>query len=187
MTRTRSATVEHGTASYHDNQKYDFDFHGNCDRPEADRSGRLRRRARHEAFIDTVGYGNRDLSDGLTTFWLGSMLTISADEQVQFLDRLRRGELPLSPRSMDLVRECVTQRREPGLIYRGKTGSDRGGKGEPDLGWWVGWIERGDQADVFAITVSGDGTFGPMARSMGERVLVDVAVLPGGSGDVAPR
>jgi beta-lactamase class D len=116
------------------------------------------------------------MSAGLGQFWLGSSLKISADEQVAFVDRLRRGALPLSQRSMDIVKSCIVQRDAPGLVYRGKTGSDRGPG--PDLGWWVGWVERDQRSYVFAINVSGDGTWGPQARRAAERTLIDLGVLP---------
>lgn len=63
---------------------------------------------REQEFVDAIGCGNGDLSAGLTTFWLGSRLTNSADKQVQFLNRLRRGELPVPPRSLSLTASPVS-------------------------------------------------------------------------------
>ena len=51
----------------------------------------LARRVGEEAmqsWVDRFDYGNRDLSAGLTLFWLGSSLKISADEQIAFLSKL---------------------------------------------------------------------------------------------------
>ena len=49
-----------------------------------------------QEYIDKIGYGNKDISGGLTTFWLGSSLQISALEQVDLLNKLYSGQLPFS-------------------------------------------------------------------------------------------
>ena len=46
---------------------------------------------RMQEYIDKIGYGNKDISGGLTTFWLGSSLQISALEQVDLLNKLYSG------------------------------------------------------------------------------------------------
>jgi beta-lactamase class D len=132
---------------------------------------------RMQEFLDAIPYGNRDISGGLTTFWLGTSLKISPDEQVEFLRRLQRDELPFSRRSMQVVREILVQDSRPGLIYRGKTGSNRGANGEPDLGWYVGWVEHDGDVYVFATNISGRGTFGPRAREITENILRERGIL----------
>lgn len=126
---------------------------------------------RMRGFIDRLRYGNGDLSGGLTTFWLGSSLKISADEQVAFLRNLHTGKLPLSRRSMDIVLDIMTQPGNAGVIYRGKTGSDRNVPGVPDLGWWIGTITRDGQTWVFAANTSGKGASGPATRRTVESFL----------------
>src|SRR5262249_6574898 len=46
---------------------------------------------REQKYLAQFEYGNRDASGGLTTFWLGSTLGISPDEQEQFLVKLFTG------------------------------------------------------------------------------------------------
>jgi beta-lactamase class D len=133
--------------------------------------------ARMQQFLDAIPYGNRDMSAGLTTFWLGTSLKISPDEQVEFLRRLQRDDLPFSRRSMQIVKEILVQDSRPGLIYRGKTGSNRGTEGAPDLGWYVGWVERDGDVFVFATNISGRGTFGARARAITESILHERGIL----------
>ena len=71
--------------------------------------------------IDKIGYGNKDISGGLTTFWLGSSLQISALEQVDLLNKLYSGQLPFSAAN---TRFCKRTSLFPdGTKLMGKTGS----------------------------------------------------------------
>lgn len=132
--------------------------------------------AREQRYVDAINYGNKDLSGGLTQFWLGSSLKISADEQVVFLSRLCRKDLPLSARSMEIVSDCLIQRRQDGIIYRGKTGSHR--YQSDSLGWWVGWVQKDNKTYVFAANVRGPDVSGSVARRVVEGVLRDRGILP---------
>lgn len=142
----------------------------------------LARRAgpeRMRKYIDMIPYGDGDLSGGLTQFWLGSTLKISADEQVEFLRRLTRDQLPFSKRSMAIVRDIMPMRRWPdGTLMRGKTGSNRGEEPGHDLGWYVGWVQRGGGLYIFAANMEGKGTFGPEARETVVHLLQELKVLP---------
>ncbi|WP_245948060.1 penicillin-binding transpeptidase domain-containing protein [Billgrantia montanilacus] len=45
--------------------------------------------------LEAIDYGNADIGDDLENFWLEEgMLEISAEEQIEFLERLYRNELP---------------------------------------------------------------------------------------------
>jgi beta-lactamase class D len=57
--------------------------------------------AKFQQYVDKLGYGNRDVSGGLTTAWLASSLRISAVEQAAFVRRMIRRELPVSPSAID--------------------------------------------------------------------------------------
>ena len=58
---------------------------------------------RMQKFVDLFGYGNRDIGGGIDQFWLTGNLRISPIQQIDFVDRLRRGKLPVSKRSQELV------------------------------------------------------------------------------------
>jgi beta-lactamase class D len=133
---------------------------------------------RMQAWVDSLQYGNRDLSGGPTTFWLTSSLAISADEQADFLARLQRGELPCSRRSVEIVKDIMLAEQGEGWTYRGKTGSGPGAT--EDLGWWVGLVERDGRAWAFACNVSGSdlGYGGLHARRVGEAILRHLGLLP---------
>lgn len=127
--------------------------------------------ARMKEWMEKLNYGNGDISGGLTTFWLGSSLKISANEQIEFLTHLYKNSLPFSPRSMDIVRNILILAKTDQYIYRGKTGSGV----EPDVqswGWFVGYVEREGNALVFAVNIKAkEGATGQKAREIAENIL----------------
>lgn len=133
-------------------------------------------RMRH--WLAELEYGNQDMGAGLTEFWLGSSLKISADEQVEFLHRLHRKRLPFAKKTQLAVLEMMIAEEGPGFVLRGKTGSHRGGAGAPDLGWYVGSVVRGEKLYLFAVNISGRGAFGFQARDIALAILRDHGVLP---------
>jgi len=127
---------------------------------------------RMQKAVDSIPYGNRDLSGGLTKFWLESTLTISADEQVDFLRRLLRDELPFSKRTMELGRAVIVLDDQNGTVYRGKTGSGS------NLGWFVGTV-TGPRAEVaFAANASGIGVNGMSVKKIVEAILAERGIWP---------
>jgi len=131
---------------------------------------------RMREWIRKIGYGNEDISGGLTTFWLGSTLKISAEEQVAFLHKLMDGDLPFSERSMKIVEEILILDRNDRRVLRAKTGSNgRDGKGI--LGWWVGWVAAKDETYIFATNLEGtDGASGATARRVTESIFDELGV-----------
>ena len=59
---------------------------------------------RYEDAFDRQSYGNGAVGDSVTTFWLTGPLAVSADEQVAFVDSLRRGALAFSSETQTVVR-----------------------------------------------------------------------------------
>lgn len=102
-------------------------------------------------YIDTVNYGNKDISDGIDKFWLTGSLKISQQEQVEFLKKLYHNELPFSQRPMDIVKNIMLQEDTLGYKLRAKTGW--GSQDGKEIGWLVGWIETQDNVYFFATNI----------------------------------
>ena len=131
---------------------------------------------RMQKHLDAFDYGNRDTGAGLTTFWLGSSLKISADEQLRFLEKWRKGALPVSARTQQIVKDITLQPWADGVEYHGKTGSCT--VDGTSHGWWVGFVRRGEQSSVFAANIVGKDATGMKLRPMVEAALVELGVLP---------
>jgi len=109
---------------------------------------------RMQKYVDLFEYGKRDIGGGIDQFWLTGNLRIDPVQQVDFVDRLRRGVLPVSKRSQDLVREILPVTHPVGdAVIRAKSGLLGAERGQPSLGWMVGWAEKGSANTVFALNM----------------------------------
>jgi beta-lactamase class D len=108
---------------------------------------------RMQKYVDLFEYGNRDIGGGIDQFWLTGNLRIDPMQQVDFVDRLRRGVLPVSKRSQDLVRDILSVTKVGDATIRFKTGLVGAEVGKPSLGWLVGWAEKGGDQTVFALNM----------------------------------
>ncbi|CCE07123.1 Beta-lactamase (OXA-5), class D (fragment) [Bradyrhizobium sp. STM 3843] len=106
---------------------------------------------RMQKFVDLLEYGNRDIGGGIDQFWVSGALRIDPVQQVDFVDRLRRGTLPISKRSQDLVRDIMPVIKVGDATMHAKTGlTDRD---HGSLAWLVGWVDKGDEPTVFALNM----------------------------------
>lgn len=116
---------------------------------------------RMQEMVRATGYGNMDTSRTLTDFWLGDgSLKISANEQVEFLTKLVRNQLPFSARSMAITKDILTLEQKKDYTFAGKTGSCGG------IGWFVGFVEDANSTRVFAFNIRGEGANGVEAKKI---------------------
>jgi beta-lactamase class D len=149
---------------------------------------------RERDYLRKFDYGNADPSSGLTTFWLGGSLQITPEEQLRFMQRLYRDELPTSPAAMHTVRQLIVQPAgvvvnatgthtfaapwPSGTIVSAKTGSgtDRGGK---SVRWLVGHVARQGRSWIFVSCVAGGTDTPPLAAvEQAAAALREEGVLP---------
>jgi len=108
---------------------------------------------RMQKYVDLLEYGNRDIGGGIDQFWLTGNLRIDPVQQIDFVDRLRRGALPVSKRSQELVRDILPVTKVGDAVIRAKSGLLGAEVGKPSLGWLVGWAEKGSAQTVFALNM----------------------------------
>ena len=132
---------------------------------------------RMQEYIDKIGYGNKDISGGLTTFWLGSSLQISALEQVDLLNKLYSGQLPFSAANTAILQKNITLSEDGGTKLMGKTGSAL--RNEKWVsGWFVGCVNKDGRYYVFATNIeAADGANGGKAREITKSILKEMGIL----------
>jgi beta-lactamase class D len=108
---------------------------------------------RMQKYVDLFEYGNRNIGGGIDQFWLTGDLRIDPVQQIDFVDRLRRGVLPVSKRSQQLVRDILPVTKVGDATIRSKTGLLGAELGKPSLGWVVGWTEKANAQTVFALNL----------------------------------
>src|SRR5207249_5009231 len=106
---------------------------------------------RMQKYLDLFDYGNRDIGGGIDQFWLTGNLRIDPVQQIDFVDRLRRGVLPVSKRSQELTRDILIVTKVGDATIPAKSGLLGAETGKPSLGWMV--EEKGSSATVFAMNM----------------------------------
>ncbi len=119
-------------------------------------------------YVKKFHYGNQDVlgdkgkNNGLTHAWLSSSLLISPEEQIGFLEKLIKNQLPISKNANEMTKKILYKEELPGgwkLYGKTGTGVQRDQNGENiDLkhGWFVGWIEKNGRSIIFARHISDD-------------------------------
>lgn len=118
---------------------------------------------RMQYYIDREGYGNRNIGGGIDAFWLNGEMRITANQQIELLKKLHAGELGFSKRTMEIVRDIMEIEKTRKYTLRGKTGWAQGDFG--NVGWLVGWVEKGDDVYFFATNISSTEEDFPMVEA----------------------
>lgn len=103
---------------------------------------------RYKAYLDKISYGNAKPGPELTTFWLEGDLKISAVEQVGFLKKLYREDLPFSSSTYKILKRIMIVEQTPAYTIRAKSGW--AARVNPQQGWYVGYVETRGQVWFFA-------------------------------------
>lgn len=133
--------------------------------------------ARMRAAVAAFDYGNAEIGSVVDRFWLDGPLAISAVEQTGFLARLAGGKLPVSERNLRIVRDITTVEQRGDAALHAKSGwlFDT----RPQLGWWVGWVERGAAVHSFALNIDmAEASDAPKRERIGRRLLQHWGVYP---------
>ena len=111
--------------------------------------------ARMQQYIDAFAYGNQDISGGDDSFWIQGNIKISPIEQIELLRRLYHDNLPVRKEVMSTVKEIMLSEQTDSYTIRSKTGLAVL-EGEHNVGWWVGWVEQGEEVIFFASALEAD-------------------------------
>jgi len=109
-------------------------------------------------YVTAFKYGNGDISSGVDNFWLNGSLSVSAMEQIEFLQKFYNNDLGVSERTIMLVKNILIQEETENYRISAKTGGgnvvDKDNR-EMALGWYVGYIEKGKDVFFFAHNIDG--------------------------------
>ncbi|MEM1308955.1 MAG: class D beta-lactamase [Cyanobacteria bacterium P01_H01_bin.153] len=104
-----------------------------------------------QEWITDIGYGNQNIGSvsEIDTFWLTGDLRITPQEQIQFLQRLYKNELPFSENTIAIVKDIMIVEQTPDYTMRAKTGWALAS----NVGWYVGYLEQNDNVYFFATNI----------------------------------
>ena len=133
-------------------------------------------------WLRRLDYGNHDISGGIDLFWLSGGLRITAIQELDFLRRLDTKKLPISERTLDIVKDVIALDVGESHVLYGKTGSGGPAQGDVEFGWFVGFVALEKKSVYFATLITGHAPgvdIFPVRRRVTERILRSLGVLPG--------
>jgi len=103
-------------------------------------------------WIDSIGYGNMNMSGPIDSFWLNNNLKISPDEQLGLLKKLYFDQLPFRKSVQQTVKNVMLQEDNTlyKLSYKTGWGFD---EAKNNIGWIAGWIEENIHVYFFVTLV----------------------------------
>lgn len=103
-------------------------------------------------WIDSLHYGNRDISGPIDSFWLNNHLKITADEELGLVKKLYFDQLPFFQRTQKIVRGMMLMESNANYQLSYKTGWGFKEDGH-SIGWIVGWIEENKHPYFFELNL----------------------------------
>ena len=131
---------------------------------------------RMQQWVADVGYGNQAIgdADAIDTFWLNGEIRITPQEQIQFLRQLYDNDLPFSEEVMATVKDVMIVEQTPNYTIRAKTGWAL----QSQTGWYVGYVEQGENVYFFATNIDiEDETDLPARAEITRRSLMTLGLL----------
>lgn len=127
---------------------------------------------RMKYWLNKAIYGNADTSGGIDQFWLSGGLRITPEQQIDFLRRLYKNELPFSARSIDIVKRIMIAKDTVGYTLRAKTGlSEQDGT---NIGWYVGYLETAAGVYFFATCLQSSDRENPDFAAARKEITLNV-------------
>jgi beta-lactamase class D len=143
-------------------------------------------RARMQKQLRSLGYASDTFERELTSFWVNGDLVVSPAEQLSFLRRMMRYELPVRRRNIDTVKAAFLMPRgaitnasgthpfvldwPADTVVRAKTGN--GSVDGERVSWLIGHLESGGRQYVFVSRVRERGSLpGTAGADLARRML----------------
>ena len=109
-----------------------------------------------QIWLDSIGYGNKNIMGPVDSFWLNNTLKISPDEQLGLLKKLYFDQLPFRKSVQQMVRDLMLREDNTSYKLSYKTGFGYDEKGH-DIGWVTGWVEENRHVYFFVTFVKAPG------------------------------
>ncbi len=102
---------------------------------------------KYKKYLKELNYGNKVVGNDVKNFWLDESLKINAFEQINFLKKLHKNNLPFKQNDIDALKNIMIDEKTSNYTIRSKTGW------EGRYGWYVGYVETKDDVWFFAMNI----------------------------------
>ena len=126
-----------------------------------------------QQYLNTIGYGNCNLSTGIDDYWLESSLKISPIEQVNLLHSFYTNSFHFNPQNVQAMKNALVISSSYDITLSGKTGTGAV-NGKNTSGWFIGYLETPENTYFFATNIqNGKETYGKKALEITLSILND--------------
>jgi beta-lactamase class D len=125
-------------------------------------------------YLERTGYGKLQSEFNTTTFWLDGSLQISAIEQINFLGKVVRRQLPFNNRAYETLQQVMLVKKTPAYSLWAKTGWATGVN--PQVGWYIGYLDTSKDVWLFALNMELDNE---MELPLRQKLLLDALTAKG--------
>ena len=102
---------------------------------------------KYRKYLEMFDYGDKNIGVNISDFWLDESLKINAFEQINFLKKLHKNNLPFKQNDIDALKNIMIDEKTSNYTIRSKTGW------EGRYGWYVGYVETKDDVWFFAMNI----------------------------------
>jgi len=106
---------------------------------------------RMKYWVKASNYGNKNVNGGIDVFWLSGDIRISPNQQIDFLKKLYLNQLPFSQKNQEIIKKIMIVNQTADYTIRAKTGWAT--RIHNQIGWYVGYIEKGENVYFFTINI----------------------------------
>jgi beta-lactamase class D len=124
--------------------------------------------------IDSIDcYGTMNRVGDVETFWTDGSFEISADQQIEFLKRLYKEDLPFEKNHIKDIKKIMIDYKDNIRVLRVKSGVSFSNK----VVWYIGWIEYKSVPCFFALNLSfSNQADSEKARLAAKRILQKILI-----------
>ena len=92
-------------------------------------------------WVDSISYGNKNVSGPVDSFWVNNNLKISPDEQLGLMSKIYFEQLPFQKYAQQMVESLMLQ--EDNTLYKLSYATGVGiDEKDNSFGWTLGWVEE---------------------------------------------
>lgn len=131
-------------------------------------------------FLEKSLYGNMNIgSVSVDMCWLDGDLRITPKEQIHFLQRLYRNELPFVKINQKVVKALMIEEEGKGWKLVSRLGWTK--QNGVDIGWYIGWVEKDGEVYFFATCITNPKNrprFDEARSNITKKILRDLYLIP---------
>lgn len=129
---------------------------------------------KYKNYLKNLDYGNETIGSDVSDFWLDGSLKITTFEQIKFLRRLYKNDLPFKIEHINTLKQIMIEEKNENYILSAKSGWNT--RFESESGWYVGFIETKDDVWFFATNLI---TYGQKDLPLRKEITIEALKIKG--------